>query len=1181
MLFKTDWYPGKKTTASRKAADRTVVAKIVAHGNEEVLEHERLAKKNGTKYIGEIARKSNGKVDLRAEIAKRPDALWFRAKAIEADMENDNGDYFSREELVKSYKSFEGVPIFTNHENDKIEAAKGKVVLAEWDEKEKAVYCTAFVDREAYPNICRAIEEGYVTDVSMGTQVDYSVCSICDKKAYTADQYCDHVKTMKGRTVNGRPVFERNFGLKFIELSIVTDGACESCTIREVIDPEDFGEPLDKAAATIKRLVSTGDMSKEAGADEINKLNEAQELLAEVSKSMLDQRQYLDLEFLNKITEVLADLQHATDDLVDQGYGSVGAEGTAGAGQEMEIPPMTEPQAGQNPEGPEPVMEGQAPGGVGSVTEPAMASRHDAVTKLSQTIEDLRELTQKFSDEAPYSRESGTPLGDRNVDTNKIRPDTVEKLASVWENPSVKQFSTEVSSGDFRVVVGGEEVIGLRGGKKIASLKIADLDRDIREGIETAPRDYGAHMLDALRKQFNAAIAQKVPSDSAEQQQQTIESQLESQRTPLHPRVNEVREEITEKQLSQDKWGENYDQHHRDANDESRWDMITEKQLNQDKNVADQFERQGTEREDVQEEQLKGNKWKGNTNPRGHVGAEGVTDQTEEITQKQLDEQRGGDSAPRDIITEKQLADQGAPWGRRIASREDAKLAVAAVHKAMARTVKAMGATPEEVAKIAGKATGNVKALASTSDSIEKLTSGTESRQKILHRASFHGHDYSASDEQVREYLLGSMADEGFGGEVGTQVLAAVSRHANVADKVAQQIQALAEEANVIEESPEDFISDVLSGENEEEDIHVELPLSDIKARKDTEDFAKEAFKVASRIAETHGVKATKSLSVKTDDDTVTVALSGTKMSEEETSKAKKAMIEARKEARKKLVEAQFGGEGGGMPAAPGGEPFGGGGTTMPAGPGAAGDPMAAGMPPVGALTGTEEGEDAGEDPEIEGEALPPGTFCYNCKSDDVDVSGGEWKCNDCGAEGTVSLRIEMTKAPGIIEDRGPGEENDPGEEEEGGIGDMEGGPGMEMPAVGLAASFKVTPQMVKKANNKPIGSVCPSCRSDKVKLATRQGTSRGECEECGNKYKVDTFVDAKDQKTIWARVEWKDRAVEKIAKADALKKTEASRKSKRLSEALRFTRQASKFEQGDLKTKAEIIDDLQKKGLL
>lgn len=109
---------------------------------------------------------------LAEQIEKHPNSLFFRAKAIEADIPNNNGDSFSTSELKRACQTFVGVPFFTNHQNDDVEKARGKIVFAEWDEKDKAIYVIAFVDREAYPHLCRGIEQEYVTGVSMG-----AVCS--------------------------------------------------------------------------------------------------------------------------------------------------------------------------------------------------------------------------------------------------------------------------------------------------------------------------------------------------------------------------------------------------------------------------------------------------------------------------------------------------------------------------------------------------------------------------------------------------------------------------------------------------------------------------------------------------------------------------------------------------------------------------------------------------------------------------------------------------------------------------------------------------------------------------------------------------------------------------------------------------------------------------------------------
>ena len=190
--------------------------------------------------------------------------LWVRARAIDADTVNANGDYFSKEELIKeieykgekipAYKTFEGVPIYTNHKNDDIEEAKGKVVYAEWDEKENCVWVTFFVDEDAYPGIVRGIRQGYMHDVSMGCQVESGTCSVCDHNATTEKEYCKHMEKYKGKScpdAGGSKAYEKNHGLKFIELSVVGDGAFERCEISEIYDVDEL---LESALQIEKRV---------------------------------------------------------------------------------------------------------------------------------------------------------------------------------------------------------------------------------------------------------------------------------------------------------------------------------------------------------------------------------------------------------------------------------------------------------------------------------------------------------------------------------------------------------------------------------------------------------------------------------------------------------------------------------------------------------------------------------------------------------------------------------------------------------------------------------------------------------------------------------------------------------------------------------------------------------------
>lgn len=1128
-----------------------------------------------SKYYGKIERKPDGSVDLIAEMKKHQNALWIKVKAIEADIPNDNGDYFSREELLKSYKSFEGVPVFTNHENNKIEKAKGKVILAEWNDQENSVYCTMFVDREAYGDICRLIESGIATDVSMGTQVDYSVCSFCKKRAKTEAEYCDHLKTMKGRLHEGKKVYEENYGLKFIEISIVTDGACKDCTIREIIDPDDIlrqaqSNPMKAAASIGKFMTKIGRdleiaMVKFGGQAEIQKLNEAMTKIEEVVRTMLDQKQYIDLEFVSNIVEVMKDLQHNIDELVDQGYGSVGNQpGMTPAGQ-ISVPPMQE-SGGGVPQGPSPVETSST--GVAAVTEPVSAENSDRKILVSKRIKDLRESLEKIYGEA-MSIHGGT----RKVSQEKYK-ETIKKLASVWENPSVKEFKTEISDGKWRIIIGGEDVYGMLDGKKVASLQVSELEPDVQEMLNENPKMVGDYMLNALKTK----VAEKAPTNTAEQIEQTQELQLETQKPPLHPREKEIRESITEKQLDEKHTG--YDTHTR--KDDPK-ETVTEKQLNDV--PSDKFDRQGVDKknEEITELQLRDNGIKGNTNPAGEKErASGVSDQKETITENQLRQWESAEKthSPKHEITEKQLKDQGEPWGRRISSVEDAKKAMSAVKSAMAKTCIATKATPDEIMAIGLSIIENPVTTIKAMENFDKLASQKDERSSLLKRAAFHG---TSLTNASGTYLLGSLADSGMCAEVAVKALRAFANSKEPLKAIAEQIKVEADALQPKQTVPQtDFFKEALN-EDTEESVRVDLNVKEIDVAPESQDFTKAAFEAASRVASDHGIKVTKNISVEKDGTKVHVSVAGTKMTEEEQKVAKAESAKSRKEARK-TVEAQMP-AGGGMPgAAPAGGPMGGGGgTTMPTP--MPGDPSAGA--PVSSLAADPMAEEGlGDEEAGAGEAVPPGSICPVCGQDDVDVKSGEFQCNNCGAEGEMSFVVKVHTFPGVIEEKGPSSKKEEGlgDEiaDEGGIGDMAGGPGAAMPPVGgpaggiggIAASFKITPEMVKQSENKPIGHVCPHCGVNGVKLAFKNGTGIGRCHDCKKPYRVDVSVDS--EKNLEARVAWKPSNITKVAKINNQQEKKAC-----LLKALKEASLIEKFEAANFDEKASIIASLHDQGLL
>jgi hypothetical protein len=274
---------------------------------------------------------------VKAEIKKHPNALFFRAKAIKADEPNSNGDSFSKDELLKAYKSFEGVPFFTNHENQDIEKAKGKIIFAEWDEDENSVYTIAFVDRDAYPHICRGIEQGYMTGVSMGASVEYSVCNICGNKAERTEDYCSHIQNRKSRKFTGRVrdvrtgemkdfkdelVFEHNYGIKFIELSGVVDPACPSCHIQGIIKNDDYLERIANIENSL-RMMKTSAIEKKASQEELEQINEVLQTLEDIAVNLIKNRQQVEVEFASDLVGIIENLQTFLDELTGAGYGSV------------------------------------------------------------------------------------------------------------------------------------------------------------------------------------------------------------------------------------------------------------------------------------------------------------------------------------------------------------------------------------------------------------------------------------------------------------------------------------------------------------------------------------------------------------------------------------------------------------------------------------------------------------------------------------------------------------------------------------------------------------------------------------------------------------------------------------------------------------------------------------------
>jgi hypothetical protein len=168
-------------------------------------------------------------IKLPDGIAYDPEFFYMRVRGVSAGEYygcNKNADYFPEDELVKGHPTFMQAHAFKNHENKDVANAIGDVLAAHWDNKMKSVILLLRIDRRLAPTVVRGFEKGYMTDVSMGCRIDYSLCSICGNKAKIRSEYCDHINNMKHKIfADGRKVYEINIGPKFHDISAVLNGA--------------------------------------------------------------------------------------------------------------------------------------------------------------------------------------------------------------------------------------------------------------------------------------------------------------------------------------------------------------------------------------------------------------------------------------------------------------------------------------------------------------------------------------------------------------------------------------------------------------------------------------------------------------------------------------------------------------------------------------------------------------------------------------------------------------------------------------------------------------------------------------------------------------------------------------------------------------------------------------------
>lgn len=177
----------------------------------------------------------------------RPGYIYPRVRAISARI-NKNFDGFPSAELQKAAHTFQGRPVFVNHNNSDPKRTRGVILASQYHGLSEDPHITILpeVDALTFPNLAGDIINGNMDSVSMGCDVDNSTCSYCGNVATTAEEFCDHILNNKGqeltKLVNGQPkrilVFEICRGLNFFEISFVFDPADETAVMQDLLVPE-------------------------------------------------------------------------------------------------------------------------------------------------------------------------------------------------------------------------------------------------------------------------------------------------------------------------------------------------------------------------------------------------------------------------------------------------------------------------------------------------------------------------------------------------------------------------------------------------------------------------------------------------------------------------------------------------------------------------------------------------------------------------------------------------------------------------------------------------------------------------------------------------------------------------------------------------------------------------------
>ena len=1111
-----------------------------------------------------------GEFDIKSEVEKHPDHLYVKIFAIKKDEVNDNGDAFSEEELMKAAHTFVGVPLFTNHQNDDIEKAKGECIHSWYNKESGGIYIIGKVDQVAYPKLARGIKEGYINATSMGTSVTYSICSVCHNLAHTADFYCSHVKERKNHKFSGsikcdyfksdgdiedqcplcgstkeqiktishndQPIFEHNYGLKFIENSFVVNPACHDCGVCEILHVPNFkhkvaqlNERVQKLSSTYEKSEENSTMKKIAGVQEIEYLKNSMAEVEKVVKSMFEQKDNVSMEFVSDLVKAMSDIQGTMDELIEVGYTklpspNITAEGISPTNIATPSPILPEQMTPVSPS-PTQVMDTgttniQDMGGLGTMTVPKKSS------KSLNKKEDFLKLTNKLYNKIASLRDS--------IDKNRR-----EEVKGI--------YVTATHEGeDMRIIISQEEddifITKAKGDKIIQVSHITEFPEDIQILAQSEP-DKAANKI--LNKELGLNMKTNQSKTAATQENQEIitEKQLVKEEEDIGKRLGSTYEGITE---SKEQFGKESDVRN-DTTSESpqtrkgTYPVITEGQLTMSTDGA-------IVRTDDVPEVITEKQWDEMSRL---VSAKLSADWTDVITEAQLKDLLSSHRfvGPYDVITEGQL--KGMDFGvERWANTNYTKQVVKIAEEAISDIIAHFRKTPQEIAKFSNQLSENpqLKERVIFTTILNSLPYKKEARKDMVDKFSYFNRFASSETTKIADVVTVGIANHAKHGIDVSDVIDTISHLINGNSKIASrrieqlvqkkmgnveeptfnksaamdsalkeldkpedgvyQVRATVEDIGIkpLKTNKSEFLAAVKKHAQSMIDTSENITILEVQLTSDG-DIVISTFKDTDMLDEGESELTSDNFEPDVGDDVgdvmngvdEEVSLEGISP-EEDTSPCRMAKKRETLIKQAQMMGGEMGGQGG-MSQAPGA------GATLPNPPGT----MDA--PPVESF-GAEPGGMGEDVTEEDLEPLPPGTACPVCTSKDVDVVGGKGKCNNCGSDWVYKTVYEIlnnayTDKEGV---------------EGGEVSDEFEGEGFEMPEnqglPPMAAMTRIKPEALKKIAEAGIklGSVSPiTGTTNTIDLDNNEHI----CLDTGSKYKVSFVTEQKDPKKIYAQWEW------------------------------------------------------------